>query len=452
MFVDDLRAGADLMGSALAVADPSALDGAAAAEVVDVLCMVKRRCEAGIALFARRVEATGAYTQFGHRNAPEWLGEIAGEAPGRAKGRLEMAARSEKLPELDTALREGSVSGEQARVIAGAAAFNPEGVTELLETASTESFSTLSEKATAIRHRALSDEDVRARRVRVHRARHWRFAAQPTGGVGSRLFMPDEAWGSLFSVVEPVTERFFQEGRRNGNHESRDAYRVDALVWLLTAGRGSAGAGDAGEAADAVDVNGDSNDATTPPEQRISRGRPKAMVQLRVDVESLRRGYTEGDEVCEIAGVGPVPVAAARELLGDAIFELLVRKGCDLVNLTGHYRNVPQRLRTAVLRRDQHCRWPRCSETKGLEEHHWRIDCSKGELATMATLVALCYRHHALCTYGGWRIQPDGAGGYRPVPPLAPVGEPEIARRRRQAARAAKARVNRANGPPGQPP
>jgi hypothetical protein len=46
---------------------------------------------------------------------------------------------------------------------------------------------------------------------------------------------------------------------------------------------------------------------------------------LRVDVEALRRGGVEGQKLCEIAGVGPVPVSAARGLLGQAIVKLVER-------------------------------------------------------------------------------------------------------------------------------
>jgi hypothetical protein len=45
--------------------------------------------------------------------------------------------------------------------------------------------------------------------------------------------------------------------------------------------------------------------------------RPRALVHLRVDLGALRRGNTSAGELCEIAGVGPVSVTTARELLGD---------------------------------------------------------------------------------------------------------------------------------------
>jgi hypothetical protein len=48
---------------------------------------------------------------------------------------------------------------------------------------------------------------------------------------------------------------------------------------------------------------------------------------LRVDVEALARGATENDERCEITGVGPIPVRVARDLLGEAVVDLVITRG-----------------------------------------------------------------------------------------------------------------------------
>ncbi|HET6919328.1 MAG TPA: hypothetical protein VFI46_07670 [Jiangellaceae bacterium] len=43
---------------------------------------------------------------------------------------------------------------------------------------------------------------------------------------------------------------------------------------------------------------------------------PRYLALLRVDVEALHRGQVAGEELCEITGVGPIPVSVARGLLG----------------------------------------------------------------------------------------------------------------------------------------
>jgi hypothetical protein len=412
LLVDDLRALADRLADVLAPADPSSSTGAQAAEVVELCCRVKRLSESSMARFARRVEETGAFSTTGHRSAAEWLGERAGETPSSARSRLTTAALSADVPALDAAFTRGDVSADQARVIAQAVAADPTAVSDLLATAADQAMGSLRDAALAVRHRALSAASAAARRAHVHRRRYLRWATEPSGGIRGSFLVDEAAWGRCLDAIETLAERRFAAGRDAGVFESRDAYRIDALVARCT--RGGAQPGPAG---------------------------PGAMVQLRVDVESLHRGHTEGDEVCEIVGIGPVPVVHARSLLGDCVFDVLVRDKVDVCKLTGTGRSIPERLRRAVLRRDQHCRWGSCREAHGLQIHHWRLDAALGEIASLDTLVTLCQAHHDFCTYGGWRIEPvPGTGGYRTVPPDDPLPRRFIERKRKLAVRRAEAR------------
>src|SRR3546814_1829660 len=68
--------------------------------------------------------------------------------------------------------------------------------------------------------------------------------------------------------------------------------------------------------------------------------RPEKKVIALVDVEALNRGRVEGDETCEIAGVGPVSVSAVRRLLSEAFLTLVLRKGTDICNVTHLGRQV----------------------------------------------------------------------------------------------------------------
>jgi hypothetical protein len=404
--VPTLTDAAEGWADALERLDPASMSGNEAASVVELCCRVTRLAEAAAARFGRRVEETGAFAATGHRSAAEWLGERAKESPACAKSRLTTAALVATVPALDDAFRRGVLSADQARVIAPAAVTDPCSVDGLLETAAAEAMGTLRERALAVRQRAYPA----ARRADVHRRRYLRCAADPRGGVRGSFLLDETAWGRCLAALEPLAERRFAEGRRDDVLESRDAYMADALVTLCTRPNGG------------------------------DRGGPSAMVQLRVDVESLRRGRTDEAEVCEIVGVGPVPVAHARSLLGDVVFDLLVHDGQDVRALTGEGRSVPKRLRTAIERRDQHCRWGACRETKGLQLHHWRLDAALGEVASLETLVTLCQAHHDYCTYGGWRIEPRPAGGWRQIAPDHPPSARFIERKRKLAARRAAVR------------
>jgi hypothetical protein len=62
---------------------------------------------------------------------------------------------------------------------------------------------------------------------------------------------------------------------------------------------------------------------------------------VRVDHKAFRRGHTEPGEVCEVAGVGPVPVAVARRLSCDAILKALIMDGNDVRSVAHFGRMIP---------------------------------------------------------------------------------------------------------------
>jgi hypothetical protein len=419
MLLSELKNTVHSVRTLVAEADPSAVDGAEAASMVSLFCDLERLAGAGKLLFARRVEATRAFAASGHRNSAEWLGSLAGERASKAKCRLETARRMARIPELENAVVHGEISGDQAEVIASAVALDPHATAGLLAAAHGESFRVLDEKATKVRQAALSEQGQAEQRARVHRNRYIRACRRDTGGVAGSFFVTEDAWGRVMSYLEPEAEASFAAARASGDHESREAYLADALVTLCT--RGGSG--------------GDSSNSSTPP----------ATVHVHVDAAALRRGRTEGDECCEVAGVGAVPVATARSLLGDAFVELLVRDGSDVLTITGKGRTIPVRLRSAVRARDRHCRWPGCRGTLGLQIHHWDFDYRRGGATHISNLVMLCKFHHDRCTYHGWRVEADpaGTGEFFGVEPDEAVSEEFGDRKRRLATLRAKARRSR---------
>jgi hypothetical protein len=83
---------------------------------------------------------------------------------------------------------------------------------------------------------------------------------------------------------------------------------------------------------------------------------PTYLTLLRIDFAALQRGHTQGDEICEIAGVGPIPVNRARELLNDSVIKLIATRGEQVANVT-HYRRSPNTAQRIALLWSQ----PTCS-------------------------------------------------------------------------------------------
>ena len=91
---------------------------------------------------------------------------------------------------------------------------------------------------------------------------------------------------------------------------------------------------------------------------------------IRLDYDALVRGAIDGEETCEIAGLGPIPVRIARELLGDAILKLVITKGVDVANVTHLGRSVTVAQQVALWWQSPECTRLGCTRTQRLENDH----------------------------------------------------------------------------------
>src|SRR5690606_15368923 len=110
----------------------------------------------------------------------------------------------------------------------------------------------------------------------------------------------------------------------------------------------------------------------TPPRhgrRRAPQPPPEHLALLRIDIEALWRGHVEGDEICEIAGLGPLPLTAARRLLGDAVIKLIITKGDAVAHVTSLTRGPTQAMRYAMLWISHECTAQGCTRTV-LEHDH----------------------------------------------------------------------------------
>ena len=184
----------------------------------------------------------------------------------------------------------------------------------------------------------------------------------------------------VMAALKPIQDEIFKAARKSGEHERPEAYAADALMVLC-------------------------EKATTNKlsESGKKASRPNAVINIRVDIDALKRGHTEHGEICEIAGVGPIPVATATEYLGEAFLKLLVVEGTDIRTIAHMGRALPAKLRTAVEERDRFCQVPTCDMSVGLEIDHI-VPFAEGGPTTFENLVRLCKRHHLQKTHDGYRL------------------------------------------------
>jgi Domain of unknown function (DUF222) len=369
--IDDHLAG---LTSALSALAPETASGADAAAVVERAVRIERLGAAARARFARRVTETGAYEESGHKHAAGWLAERSGESVGQALGVLKTAAQLSEAPLVDDAFKDGRLSLSQAKVAADAGALDPSSQQHLVDVATAGSLKDLKAEAARIKRKRFGEDWVRQREETVHRRRYCRIWSATEGGVRLDAWLPTVEGARVKAALDREADRVFKEARAAGVRDRADAYAADALVRVVT-----------GEAS------------------------PPAQVAVRVDAGALRRGHADGDEVCEIPGVGPIPIAVAKDLLGDSVFHVVVTDGIDIKAVTSPKRTIPAPLRRALVERDGKCAVPGCNATLRLQiDHCW--DFGKDGPTMLANLQRLCPPHHSMKTHRGFRlVGPPGA-------------------------------------------
>jgi hypothetical protein len=295
---------------------------------------------------------------------------------GAAVATLQTARRLDELPATGEALRAGKLSEVQAREIARAATAGCE--RRLLDAAGTCGVARLREQCHQANAAGSAERD-RDEAIRQSRyLRHWSGA---DGAFRLDLRTTAEAGATITAALAPLHQRLVREARAAGRADSEDALAADALVALaMTAGHGSGSSG------------------------------PRAMVHVRVDADVLIRGYADGNETCEVPGVGPLSGASARALTQDAIVKAVITRGVDVVGVAHLGRTVTAAQRTALEERDATCVVQGCGVRHELEIDHvdgWVVT----HTTTLARLARLCRWHHYLKTHCGYLL--DGRPGQR---------------------------------------
>ena len=395
-------------------ARPESASGHEAALVVEGFARLQRVATSGVALFTPVVTETGAYATRGHGSAADWLAAASGSSAGSAKQLLVAAQGAALTPVLTEALHDGGLSIDQLKVVTTTVSEVKGSAGDLLgRIEQGASHQELSEAAEQIKAAARSKESERARRDRVQANRHLRWHQDQDGGIRLEGLCDEVAWAKIAPALEAAAkERWKAAGKHGG---SLEAHRLDAFIDLWGSSNGSSGRS-----------------------RPVSSAAPRAVVII--DAEALRRGTTNGDELCEIEGVGPVSVAAATELLGEGGLQYVIKEGVDITTVTRSTRSVTQCIDIALLVRDRVCAVPGCGKRLGLERDHWQLDYGKDGPTELANLVRLCPAHHHMKTNGGWALQ-GGPGHWRWVAPNDPPSAGRMARQRKVAVAKAQAGV-----------
>jgi hypothetical protein len=402
---EDLSSALEVVAAFVASLDASCWSGPDAASLLDRFTRLKRLAATGEALCASRAAEAHRPEAGGFPTPMHWLAGRTGESLGQSAGVLRLGGALGEDGPMAQACRDGQLSSPAATLVAEAVSVNPGAEAELVRAARTATLRQLKDRCLKAKADARSHEDRAARDRRIHAERHCRTWTDRDGAFRLDARLTPGAGASLLASLTAQAEEGFTEARRTGDHQSPDALRADALVALVT-GVGLAGVPDGGD----------------------HPRRPPAQVILRVDLALLRgdrpidgTGTQSTDAgVCEIPGVGPVPLETARALLGDALCTLVVTDGVDVTTVCTLGRSVPHALKVALMERDRCCVVPGCDATEHLEIDHWRIPFAEGGPASLDNLARLCRHHHQLRTHRGFTLTKDGTTWHW-APPRRPT-------------------------------
>jgi hypothetical protein len=242
--------------------------------------------------------------------------------------------------------------------------------------------------------------------------RRWLDCDETYGGVFVVRGQFDAEGGALLkAAIDSLSH-----GLTRGEERSASQRRADALVDMAAAHL---------RCGDSRDVHGQ---------------RPH--LTLTVSADTLRAGARDAHAVsedtlrvvaiaqpAELGGVGPIHPEIARRIACDAVRTVVsvAPTADDSSWITGSpavplsvgraTRTIPASIRTALVLRDNGCRFPGCDRPPAWTDGHHIIHWADGGPTELGNLVSLCRSHHRQVHEEGWRIHiADGSAVVEPPP------------------------------------
>lgn len=364
------------------------------------------------------LEHSGAAGDVGWASTKDFLTAVAGGRKGAGGGLVRLAAGLEGLPEVRSALREGRLSSDQARVIANRVAQLPR-VDEVRRAAAR----ALLDKARALDATDLDrawptvveeidpdgrllgiERDLPRSERAARRARFLAFTSDEMGGAWIKGYADaesvEEVKAALLPLAAPVSTEPGACGGERGDiwagrrgtrcpdpdcvHDGRDPREAGARMWdaLVELCR----------RAQAVEVL---------PETHGVRPR----LTVTVELEALR---TDLGAAGRLPGDQSLSAAAVRRLACDAdIIPLVLGSQGQVLDVGRTQRLVTTAIWLALIARDKHCTFPGCRRLPSACDAHHVVHWADGGPTSLDNLALLCRRHHTMVHHTAWRLEID---------------------------------------------
>ncbi|MBV8957809.1 MAG: hypothetical protein JO054_02805 [Actinobacteria bacterium] len=351
--------------------DPAALSPSVAERALADVTAIEHMAHTAKARLAARVAEGASWKRSGARSPAEHIAKSTGTSVGAVLDDLKLVEKLSSLPAVDAAARSGELSRQQAAAVASAASVAPEHQERLLGEAKRLPLREL--QAECGRTRA-AHVDREAMRRKHHAERSFRTWTDAEGKGHLHAQGPAEDIAVMAANVQRRRDRLFREAKREHRDEPACAYGFDALKAMLC---------------------GDPSDGG---------GAVGAKVIVRVDLDSLLRGYPAEDETCEVAGV-PVAVSAVEDICasGSVFLTGVITKAQRLVGVVHLRRRPTAAQQTGLEWLFPTCAAEGCGQSARLQRDH-RIDWAKTKVTVFDLLDLLCPFHHHLKTAKNWAL------------------------------------------------
>lgn len=315
---------------AASVFDASALDREGAQRVLCEWTAIANAADAVMAIAAARIGELDVLASPGVRDASDAVARATGTTAAKAKERMTRGSQMKDAGETRKRATSGALSPEQSAAIADAVAVNSGAEAELLGAAQRLS---LRELRDLCARRKAERQDLETIERRIHAKRSLRRWTDAEGAAHLHAVGNKREMALVDQALRPIVEQIFQHKHAGGEREPHEAYEFDALIEMaaqsMSGSAGGVAGGDGGVAGAGGIAGGDGGggggDGGGARQKR--RDPVRWLSLLRLDLSALVRGSVEDGEVCEIPGVGPVSVAAARDMLGESVLKLVITKG-----------------------------------------------------------------------------------------------------------------------------
>jgi hypothetical protein len=397
--LDGLLAGAASAVTAVArtVAGRCPFDAVGADAVLRRLDRIERSVAAAKLLLAGTVAESPVWRDEGFSSPAGYYASVTGSSMNAAHQAIATSKALPGLADTRAALVAGELSTTQAQVIADAAKHDPTAQERLIATAKSASHKELRDEALRVKAKADPDPDATFER---HQAERHCSTGAAADGAWTIHGTADPVQGSVVNAeLDVLTDQIFRANRSADAVEGRSQYRMDALALMA--------------------ANSRAYRLGLEPGKKPKQAPPQHLALLRVDVTALQRGHVEGEELCEIAGVGPVPVSQAKAILGDAALRVIITRGEDVVNVTTIAHSPKQATKYAMLWSNPYCVVEGCGNTIKQFDHRTGVEYADTRHTTLSELDNPCSYHHMLHTRHGWALVP-GTGTRPMVPPDDP--------------------------------